>query len=349
MKIKPSAEMDSLITDVKLDCFGPITNLHWPEPGKINLIIGGNACGKTFLLKALYVMMRTIEEFQRGDERRTLAELLADKLYWTFQVERIGELVSRGKEKRLEFSAKLGHDEFKYGFGKDTKGSISNVAYTGSKREANTVFLPAKEVLTLHRIILKSREQDKLFGFDDTYLDLARALQSPPQKGKNYAAFAEARDTLESIVGGKVDYDDASGRWLYTRGSTTFPIGTTSEGVKKIAILDTLLGNRYLTPKSVVFIDEPESALHPAALAKFLNIVEKLSETGMQFFIASHSYYVVKGLQLIAQKNKISIPVASFGAEGAVTFADVKDGLPKNGIIDEAIELHRQEVELALQ
>lgn len=29
----------------------------------------------------------------------------------------------------------------------------------------------------MHQIILKSREQDRAFGFDDTYFDLARALR----------------------------------------------------------------------------------------------------------------------------------------------------------------------------
>jgi hypothetical protein len=122
--------------------------------------------------------------------------------------------------------------------------------------------------LSLQQIILKSREQDNVFGFDDTYLDLARALRQQTTKGKNYAEFAASRSRLEKLLGGVVEYDQASGRWQFVTGRQRFPIGVTAEGIKKIAILDTLLGNRYLDPSSIVIIDEPESALHPTAISE---------------------------------------------------------------------------------
>lgn len=42
--------------------------------------------------------------------------------------------------------------------------------------DITSIFIPAKEVLSLFSVILKSREIDKSFGFDDTYYDLAKAL-----------------------------------------------------------------------------------------------------------------------------------------------------------------------------
>jgi len=61
------------------------------------------------------------------------------------------------------------------------------------------VFLPAKEVLSLQPVILKSCEQDKSFGFGDTYLDLdlARALRNSPQRGRKYMEFAQSRKDLK--------------------------------------------------------------------------------------------------------------------------------------------------------
>jgi predicted ATPase len=49
--------------------------------------------------------------------------------------------------------------------------------------------------------------------------------------------------------------------------------------------LDTLLGNRYLDTKSIIFIDEPEAALHPSAVAKFLDIITNLADSGIQFLL----------------------------------------------------------------
>ena len=337
-----------MIDKVELRNFGPLADISWDTLGPINLVIGSNGIGKTFLLKAIYSAMRTLEEYKRGDDQRTAAEILAEKLYWTFQSEKIGDLVTKGADSSLSCSVTVDRSEFCYSFGKDTTKQISSLENHVAPRTSNSIFLPAKEVLSLHHIILKSRELDKSFGFDDTYLDLARALRQTPRGGKNYPEFSKSRDLLENIIGGKVEYDEMSGRWQFKKGNLKFPIGVTAEGIKKIAILDTLLGNRYLDTNSTILIDEPESALHPVALSQLLDIVAVLAERGIQFFLASHSYFVVKKLFLIAIEKGMSIPVISANDDGWVC-ANLKDGIPDNPIIDESIKLYKQEVEMALQ
>ncbi|MEO5607617.1 MAG: AAA family ATPase, partial [Polaromonas sp.] len=307
-----------MINQIKLDNFGPLSGINWSALGKINLVIGGNGSGKTFLLKAIYSSLRTLEEYKRGNEQRSAAEILADKLYWTFQAEKIGDLVSKGADAPLSSALTIDNKDFSYSFGKDTSKQISNLENHVPPRASNSVFLPAKEVLSLHQIILKSREQDKVFGFDDTYYDLAKALRISTSRGRNYEEFAKSRRQLEGILGGVIEFDEASGNWLFAKGRHKFPIGVTAEGIKKIAILDTLLGNRYLDTNSVVLIDEPESALHPTAISQLLDIVAMLAERGIQFFMASHSYFVVKKLFLMAQERGWSIPVISATDSGWV-------------------------------
>jgi AAA15 family ATPase/GTPase len=131
------------------------------------------------------------------------------------------------------------------------------------------------------------------------------------------------------------------------KGKHRYPIGVTAEGIKKIAILDTLLGNRYLDTQSIVFIDEPESALHPHAIAQLLDIVAALAGRGIQFFLATHSYFVIKKLFLIAQQKQWSIPVISAVNDSWVC-NDLQQGMPENAIIDESIALYEAEVALAL-
>lgn len=337
-----------MLNKVELNNFGPLAELKWPNLGKINLVIGRNGAGKTFLLKALYSSMRTLEEYKRGDDQRTAAEILADKLYWTFQPEKIGDLATKGADKPLYLSVTIDNHDFVYSFGKDTTKKISSLENHVQPRTSNSIFLPAKEVLSLYQIILKSREHDKAFGFDDTYLDLARALRQSPMKGKNYKAFSASRQSLEEVLEGRIEYDDASGRWQFKKGNQKFLIGVTAEGIKKIAILDTLLSNRYLDTNSIVFIDEPESALHPLAISKLLDIIALLAECGIQFFLASHSYFVVKKLFLIAQERNISIPVIS-EQDSTWSIANLKNEMPKNSIIDESINLYKAEVRLALK
>jgi AAA15 family ATPase/GTPase len=335
-----------MINKVELENFGPLNHVKWPNLGRINLIIGGNDSGKTFLLKAMYSAIRVLEEYKRGENQRSSSDILAEKLYWTYQPDKIGDLVSKGSCGNLVFKMEVDQNGFCYSFGKDTTKQISSLENHVLPRTSNSVFLPAKEVLSLLNIIIQSREQDKAFGFDDTYLDLARALRQSPKGGKNYAEFAKARRSLESILGGKVEYDEESNRWRFKKGNQRFLMGNTAEGIKKISILDTLLSNRYIDMESVVFFDEPESALHPAAISKLLDIIYGLSTKGIQFFLASHSYFVVKKLYLIAQKNKMSIPIIST-LDGQWNAADLLDGIPENSIINESIKLYKEEVGFA--
>ena len=338
-----------MLDGIRLENFGPIPHLEWMGLGPINLLIGGNGSGKTFLLKILYSAMRTIEEYKRGDDRRTEAEILAEKLYWTFQPDKIGDLVTKGAVS-LSCAVRFNDGDFSYSFGRDTTKQITSLENGIPPRSSNSIFLPAKEILSLQQIILKSREQDKVFGFDDTYLDLARALRQSTQRGRNYPEFAASRQNLEHILGGRIEYDEASGRWQFRKGSQRFPIGVTAEGIKKIAILDALLGNRYLDLDAIVFFDEPESALHPSAISALLDIVAMLANRGIQFFMASHSYFVIKKLFLIAQKQKLSIPVLSAQADNEHWVADdLANGMPDNAIIDESIRLYEEEVDVTLR
>lgn len=401
-----------MISRAELKNFGPIEQLDWQNLGKINLIIGNNGCGKSFLLKALYCSVRTLEEYKRGDNPDSINEILRRKLHWTFQTEEIGNLVNKKAESPLSFELIFNDKLFRYHFGKKTTKEITSLENQVEPRSDNSVYLPAKEVLSLFHIILDSREHNQLFGFDDTYLDLVKALlrQQPRnrieieirafikkrleeksseelldytntntlkeleknliadatkhlenvlQEEKNkfvkhtsnnevVGVFKNCQKKLDGILGGKIEYDNETNRWQFKQGNQKFSVGVMAEGIKKIAILDTLLGNGYLTENSIIFIDEPESNLHPQAISQLLDIIAALANQGIQFFLASHSYFVVKKLFLIAQEQKISIPVLSYQDNEWVQ-SDLLDEMPDNPIIDESIRLYEEEVDLAFK
>jgi AAA15 family ATPase/GTPase len=336
-----------MIQSIRMKNYGPIHDLSWAGLGSINLIIGSNACGKTILLKALYSAMRTIEEYKRGDDQRRAGEILADKLYWTFQPEKLGDLVTKGADGHLEFKLNFNGQDFFYSFGKDTNKQINAIENNVVPRISNSIFLPAKEVLSLQQVILKSRNEDRAFGFDDTYFDLSKALSQSGKGGKNYSEFALSKKKLEDMLEGKIEFQESSGKWSFKKQNQRFPLGVTAEGVKKIAILDTLLTNKYLDPKSIIFFDEPECALHPANISNLLDIIAMLADRGIQFFLASHSYFVVKKLVLIAQEKNIHIPTITV-QDQVWTESDLIEGMPDNPIISESVRLYEEEVRIAL-
>lgn len=335
-----------MIKSVRLQNFGPIGDLSVEHFGNINILVGPNQTGKTVLLKSLYAAMRTIELYQRGKNIDNFKEILFKKLYWLFQVDRIGEIVKRPIQGTLQFEM---HEDdggsFSFSFSPSAEKQVVKAENTCRARDTNSVFLPAKEVLSLLDAIKYDREVRQTFGFDDTYYDLANAL-TPAGKGKNIKVFSAMRSRLEDAIHGKLQYSKDKKKWEFIQGGNHFDISLTSEGTKKMAILDTLLGNHYLSKNSIVFIDEPEAGLHPSMVVKMLDIIASLAKSGLQFFIASHSYFVIKKLYLIAHKMDLSIPVVSFEGGGEISQGNLRDGMPKNSIITESINLYREEMML---
>ena len=329
-----------------MSSYGPIEYLSCGEKlQNINLIIGENGSGKTFFLKALYSAMRTIEQYQRDKEPKTDKDLLFDALYWTFEARSLGDLVKKGKS-MLTFSMVSNEGEcFGYNFGTSTQKAIQNLTNSFRPTTVNSLFIPAKEIVTIQDIILKTYDEDRAFGFDKTYVDLARAL-SKTLRGRNYKEFSIARKSLYDAIGGKMAYDTVTKEWIFRdKERREIQINLTSEGTKRLAILDSLLGIHYLTRNSVVIIDEAEANLHPSMIGKFLEILIQLAKAGLQIFISSHSYFVIKKLYILAHKNRLSIPVISFD-NGKVTMSDLSAEMPDNPIINESIRLYEEEIQL---
>jgi hypothetical protein len=302
-----------MIESIDITNFGPIAEFQWHDLAPINLVIGRHGTGKTFLLKALYCTVRALEE-KRGDEPKTHAEILADKLFWTFQPDRVGDLVRRGSEGELSVSIMLRDlqtvqappEPLRFSFDSNAERSDVRLQSTASRPIASSIFLPAKEVLSLHQVILRSREH---------------GIPIPQQV------------------------------WRLKQNGNEFPVGMAAEGARKIATLYALFRNKQLDYNSIIFIDEPEAALHPEAISAFLDVVVALVglfQGKLQFFLASHSYFVLKKLYLVAQEKEMSIPVALAG-DGDWQTADLKEGMPANPIIDESIRLYKEEVDLTLK
>ena len=144
------------IQAVELQNYGNIPPFKCSDFSNINLIIGENATGKTFLLKALYSAVRSMEDYKRGDDVRSMNEILAEKLRWTFQVDKLGDIVNRSASESLRFKLKTDHPQncLEYQFSQSTTTKVVNVTAPEAQKEGNSIFIPAKEVLSLFSVIL---------------------------------------------------------------------------------------------------------------------------------------------------------------------------------------------------
>jgi len=178
-----------------------IKSLELNNFSNINVFIGENDTGKTMVLKILYTLIKSLEDFERGNENRTFKEIVSDKIYWTFQVNKIGDLVSKdrlNKSEHFEIQASIDSQNLLIKFSDSASKNVGTVTEILTHRDKNSIFIPAKEVLSLFKVIKKSREIDRNFGFDDTYLDLVNALEKEPQRGKNSTHFSNSKKILKN-------------------------------------------------------------------------------------------------------------------------------------------------------
>lgn len=339
-----------MIKSIDLRNYGPIEAITWNGLNNINLLIGENGTGKTIALKALFSAVKCLEEANMGDDNRSVSDILSDKLYWTFQTNGngLGSLVNDRTGAPLAFSMTDADHRFAYTFGVDTKKKVGSVDNNFPiPRNEKAVFIPSKEVLSLYQIILKTREVDRVFGFDETEYSLVKAMQYPvPQDSDNL--ILNAAEILQRFDDGSLEYDTDSDKWVFKRGKKRLPIGILSEGVRKMSVVEKLLKSNYIKPGSIVMIDEIESSLHPQALVSFIDVIYELSKCGIQFFISTHSYITVKKMYVLAREKKISIPTISLKKKGQIEYSDLQTGAPDNEIIDVAREIYEKEVDVIL-
>lgn len=341
-----------VLSSFSVQNLGPVKLFSAERLGMINVFLGENSAGKTYMMKMLYAACKVMETYRKGQNVETLLSLLTNKLYWTYQTPKLSSIVTRRSSGGMKFSCRTcDGEDFVVSLtnGKNLHVPERKEPYKRAGMRSNSIFLPAKEVLTSFDVIVSSRDDDQKFGFDDTYYDLARILQRPPSMGRNFPHVAEARSLINDIFDAKAVYDEKGKRWMITKGRDKLDVNEASEGVKKLSILDILLGNRYIGRGSVIFIDEPESALHPGAISKFMDAVYQMSKDGIQFMMATHSYFVIKKLANIAKRFNIDIPVFSYQADGEGTqpqwvTGNMKNGLPDNPIVRESVKLYQEDL-----
>lgn len=331
--------------------------------GQLNVFIGQNDTGKTALLKLLYTAVRTVDIYTKDRRERDVAlkRVLAEKLTDVYQPGKkgLGELVNKTTKEKLSVDVEFRHewlgyaDRLHFSFGDSTTTTINDCQDTINPLpdSIRSVFIPAKEVLTPLKAIRATRDNLRMSGFDDTYLDLIRALVIPTQKGKITEELSSVNRKLEALFEGQVEQRDDDD-FVFKKGNTEFPIQLTAEGIKKIGILTTLIRNRQLNAQSVLFMDEPETALHPEAIIELAEMLTLMTKAGIQVFVATHNYFVLKQLYLCVRREKLNAFCFSLNREKGRAIEAQKHDLntvfPENAISDAAIKMADQETDLDL-
>lgn len=335
-----------MIRSVDVHDLGPLQRVQWAPSPRVNVVIGHNASGKTLLLKTLWALVRARETWKLGNDPRSYREVADDIAYWTYQIPKLGQLVRRGQETlraRMDEVDAEGSLTSEWRLGKRAERRLRDVSDPSRpSSDTTSVFVPAKEVLSVATQIKQAR-LERQFGFDEPTTDLVRLLEREVTRGA--PLFGDARKQLEALVRGRLHHAD--GQWVVRQGNWSVPISVAAEGHKKIAIFDRLILNRTLRKESIVFVDEPEAFLHPEALLQFLRILLRMSQDGVQLFLATHSLVVLNALRLHAESKGEPVSVLSLERDGdhvTQQVHDLRDGMPSNAIVDASIRLYEMEM-----
>lgn len=329
----------------------------------INLLIGENDTGKTGLLKLLYGTVKALEvhRLKQQNGGTTIKKELSTKLYNTFMPRNkgLGDLVQKSSEnKRLSVDIDIAQGSYQqkvhYAWGESTSDTITDCSESHGKElpeNINTLFVPAKEVLTAFKDIRNIRNNYYGTGFDDTYLDLINALDLPTTPGRLLDELKQVNQNLEKLFDGKIEQTkNIDQPFIFKKGNQKFAMQQTAEGIKKIGILTTLINNRQLGKGTILFMDEPEANLHPKAIRELVKMIVGMSKAGVQVFLASHSYFVIKQLAISALQESVTVGCWSLErtedrAAVETTFHDMSEGvLPQNRILEESMEMYEEDV-----
>lgn len=345
-----------MISELHLKNVAIFEDFAWDDLGSVNIVIGENDTGKSHLLKLLYAVTRSLQDYSRkqSSDAPRWAEALSQKLRWVFQPPdfSVGELVRKG-ERKLRANCRVCDEPVFFAFGEKTTKQINDASVAPKPNgEVSTLFFPPKEVLTPRKAIITLREQQQIAGFGDTYYDLAKALGHATTRGRIQENLDAVLNRLEDLFEGTIVQEDDEFVFKRGQGPKKFSMSQTAEGVKKIGLIAHLIRNRNIQSGSILFFDEPAAHLHPQATVAFVEMLYEMAKADIQLFIATHSYPVLKQFELLAREHDDQTPlcVLSPTDEGGVdaTFADLRNRIPQNSIVDASMELFNREIDMSL-
>ncbi len=288
------------ITRVKLENFTVFERLDLePSPG-INVLVGANGTGKTHLMKVCYAACDV-----------SIAEKsLAGKLVSVFlpsghTAERLGRLIKLGSETgRAGLEVFRGQSKIEAQFSKNNAHPFypyTSATNDWSSSPIDSVYIPAKDMLANapgFRSLYVARE----IHFEETYQDILDKAYLPALRDSALDRESKAMlNAIEAELGGKVVLHGEEFFLSGEQGEIEFTL--LAEGLRKLGLLWLLIRNGSLRPGAVLFWDEPETNLNPKLYGVVIDVLLELQRLGMQIFLATHDYVILRELDLQAQEG----------------------------------------------
>ena len=333
------------LTRVKLERFTAFSNLDMELSPGLNVLIGKNGTGKTHVMKVCYAAC---------DVARTGGHF-GEKLVGVFLPSRraIGRLVKR-RRASVRGSAEVYRDgrRLRASFSTHTSKTTS-VQITGAGRwndpEMGSVYIPVKETLA-NAPGFRSLYANREIHFEEIYRDILDRAYLPLLRGPMDDQRRHLLAILGKVISGKVTVKNEE-FFLYSRqGNLEFSL--LAEGIRKLALIWVLIQNGALQNGSTLFWDEPETNLNPKMFGATMDALLELQRMGVQVFFATHSYAILKELDLRMKKRDKALFHSFYqdeeSGETALRTTDNYYDIRPNAIWEASDDLYDRSIEKSL-
>lgn len=332
------------LSKVRLERFTAFKKLELKFSPGINVLVGDNGTGKTHLMKVCYAACDVAKT------ETSFADKLIDLFMPSGRV--LGRLVYRQKgsfEGVVEVHR--GRRKLKCSFSNHVKGSDA-ATIAGAKLWADqsieSVFIPVKEMLANAPGFLSLYAQRETH-FEAVYADILQRATLPLLRGPMGTDRERLFKILKEVIEGQVTLKNEEFFLRSRQGNIEFPL--LAEGIRKLGLLWVLIRNGILQRGSVLFWDEPETNLNPSRFGVLMEILLELQRMGVQIFIATHDYVILKELDLrqksddkVAFHSLYRSEMGEIACRTEYSYLDIDP----NAIADTFGKLYDQEVERSL-
>lgn len=287
------------------------------SPG-LNVVMGENGAGKSQLLKLAYALSAVSAQSTKltRNTKEDWQKRVADKLVNTCRPDYLGRLVSRQPGRnRCEVAVEFvtaSEAGYALSFATNARAEVKMDGIPGKGIDAPPVFIPTREMLSIFPGF-RAVYEDRHLEFDETYYDLAKALDATARK-RHSADVQTLIDEIEHLMGGHIRLE--SGRFYLLpnkAGAGRIEIPLVAEGLRKLAMLAYLLINGALRSRGTLFWDEPETNLNPRMMVVTAKALFSLAKQGYQVVLATHSLFLMRELEILQMQAKAKVPIRYMG------------------------------------
>lgn len=321
-------------------------------PG-INVLIGPNGSGKTHVMKAMYAYQYVLSNAYlfvniQSEQNREVAEFeisqsIANEYYDCYQVNSLIELNRNQKYGGPLFEIYGKYDEKTWNIKLHAdNGRLVIKANLSIEKMQTPVFIPALDMINHSKGFLAAYNQIYL-DFDSTCKSITSLLiSSSPYSPTN----SELKKVLSKCIGGEILRDEDN-RFYISSDKHKIGMPMVANGVARLATLVRLYDNGWLMPGATLYWDEPELSLNPANIEYLVTVLILLARMGVQIIISSHSYVLIKELDLQSTKSDlirfISLKYTNKCTD--ITMADNLSSITFNPILDHYGVMYDREIE----